>query len=91
MSHYSCNLGIHMNHMLMLWVPANLTLYLKGGRTIVIGLLKGCLIMSGLNLFSLLPDLNVMAAPFVTVPIFLKFLLERSALKIVLFPILSKF
>ena len=39
-----------------------------------IGLLKGCLIMSGLNLFSLLPDLNVMAAPYVTVPIFHKFL-----------------
>ena len=58
---------------------------------IVIGLLKGCLIMSGLSLFSLLPDLNVMAAPFVTVPIFYKFLLGRSALKIVLFPTLSKF
>ena len=63
------------SYMLMLWVPANLTLCLKGGRTIVIGLLKGCLIMSVLNFFSLLPDLNVMAAPYVTVPIFLKFLL----------------
>ena len=81
-------LGIHMNHMLMLWVPANLTLCLKGGRTIVIGLLKGCLIMSGLNLFSPLPDLSVMVAPYVTVPIFRKFLLlGRSTLKIVLFPI----
>ena len=89
--HVALFLGIHMNHMLMLWVPANLTLCLKGGRTIAIGLLKGCLIMSGLNLCSLLPDLNVMAAPYVTVPIFHKFLLGRSALKIALFPISSKF
>ena len=83
--HVALFLGIHMNHMLMLWVPVNLTLCLKGGRTIVIVLLKGCLILSGLNLFSLFPDLSVMATPYVTVPIFRKFLLGRSALKIVLF------
>ena len=80
-----------VSHMLMLWVPANLTLRLKGGRTIVIGLLKGCLIMSRPNLFSLLPDLSVMVSPYVTVPIFCKFLLGRSAIKIVLLPISSKF
>ena len=80
-----------MSHMLMLWIVANLTPCLNGGRTIVIGLLTGSLIMSGLNLFSLLPDLSVMVAPYVTVPIFRRFLLGRSALKIVPPLSLSKF
>ena len=49
--------------MLMLWVLP-IWLCSKGGRTIVIGMLKGCLIMSRLNLFSLLPDLSVMVTPY---------------------------
>ena len=67
------------------------SLFERSGENIVIGLLKDCLIMSRLNLFSLLPDLSVMVAPYVTVPIFCKFLLGQSTLKIVLFPILLKF
>ena len=51
----------------MLWVVANLTLCLKEGRTTVVDLLKDFLIMSGLNRFSLLPDLSVMVVPYVTV------------------------
>ena len=62
-----------MSHMLMmLWVAVNLTLCLKKreNHIIVVGLLKGCLITSGPDLFSLLLDLSVMVAPCVTIQYF---------------------
>ena len=49
----------------------------------VIGLLNGSLIMSQLNLFSLLSNLSVMVAFYATVEIFSKLLFRRSTLKTV--------
>ena len=89
--HVTSSLAIYTSLTVMLLAVATLTPCLKGGRTIVVGLLKGSLIMSGLNPFSLLPDLSVMVAPFVTVPIFLNCELGHSALNVVLSLILSKF